>query len=425
MEKFDLAVIGAGPAGMIAAARAGELGARVVLLDKNEKPGQKLLLTGNKRCNLTKAEFDLSALTEKFGKGGKFLFPAFNLFGPRQTMQFFESRGLTLKVEDQNKVFPASGRAADVLNILLGYLRQSRVEILSGTEVIKIVAENGRIEKLITLSGEIAAKNILIATGGKSYPQTGSDGRGYQFLRELGHKITTLRPGLVPIKVKEKWVHKLQGLSVENVELSLLQNQKKLGTESGDLIFTHFGLSGPAALDLSAKVSESLSRAQTKISVNFAPGMTLPELEGKILAVFSASQNKMLKNCIDRLVPPRLALALIQLAGMNPDKRVNLVSKPERQKIAALLNRVELSVSGLLGFDQAMITTGGAELKEIDPSSMNSKLIQNLFLAGEILNLQAPSGGYNLQLCWSSGYLAGNSVGSIFKGPVAQILIGG
>ncbi len=415
MEKFDLAVIGAGPAGMMAAGRAGELGARVVLLDKNDQPGRKLLLTGNGRCNLTKAEFDPASLVEKFGKGGKFLFPAFNLFGPRQTMQFFESHGLALKVEEQNKVFPASGRASDALKVLLGYLRQSRVQIPAGTEVIKIVAARGRIEKIVTLSGEIIAKNYLIATGGKSYPATGSDGRGYQMLRELGHKITALRPGLVPIKVKDKWVHTLQGLSVQNVELRILQDQKKLASASGDLIFTHFGISGPAALDISAMVSESLSRDQTKISINFFPGMSIPELDAKILSVFSDSQNKMLKNCIDRLVPPRLALALIQIAGIDPDMRVNLVSKTERQKIAALLNSIEVSVSGLLGFDQAMITSGGADLKEIDPSSMNSKLIGNLFLAGEILNLQAPSGGYNLQLCWSSGYLAGNSVGSIIR----------
>ncbi len=410
MSSFDLAVIGAGPAGMMAAGRAGELGARVILLDKNERPGRKLLLTGNGRCNLTRAEFDPASLVEKFGKAGKFLFPAFNLFGPRQTMEFFERRGLKLKIEEGDKVFPQSDRASDVLEVLLQYLRQSQVEIRAGTEVIKIIAAGGRIEKIVTLSGEIGADNFLIATGGKSYPRTGSDGRGYRFLRELGHKITALRPGLVPIKIKDQWVHTLKGLSVEKVELEVRQNQKKFASASGDLMFAHFGLSGPVALDLSEKVSESLAHGETRITMDFAPTMTLPELDAKLLAVFAEAQNKMLKNGLDRLIPPRLALALLQLAGMDPDKRIAQVSKLERQKIAALLKGVEVSVSGLLGFDQAMITAGGVELKEIDPNTMKSKLVPNLFLAGEILNLQAPSGGYNLQLCWSSGYLAGNSI---------------
>jgi len=409
MEILDLAVIGAGPAGMMAAARAGELG------EKNNEPGRKLLLTGSGRCNLTQAQFDVPALVQKYGKAGKFLFPAFNLFGPREVMDFFERKGLALKVEDSGKVFPRSDLASDVLEVLLGCLRESRVETRFNCAVKAVVAGAGKIKWIIAGDEKFVAENYIISTGGKSYARTGSSGEGFNWLRELGHTMTELRPGLVPVKVRDKWVMSLQGLSLKGVELSLWQGSKKRESASGDIVFTHFGLSGPAALDLSGAAGALLKNGQVNLAIDLIPRSSLSELDAQLLGAFKASQNKMIKNCLADIIPGRLAETIVILAGIDPEKKVNAVPRQDRQNLARLLKNLEMIVISLLGFDQAMITIGGVELKEVDPNTMNSKLIENLFLAGEVLNLSGPSGGYNLQLCWSTGFLAGTSAAKAKK----------
>jgi len=415
MEIFDLAVIGAGPAGMMAAARAGGLGAKVVLLEKNLQPGTKLLLTGSGRCNLTSAQFDVPSLVQKYGKAGKFLFPAFNLFGPREAMEFFESRGLALKVEDSGKVFPKSDRASDVLEVLLGCLQECKVETRFNCAVKAVVAGAGRIKWIIAGDEKFTAQNYIIATGGRSYAQTGSSGEGFDWLRELGHKVTELRPGLVPVRVKEKWVFSLQGLSLKDVGISLWQGNKKRESAFGDIVFTHFGISGPAALDLSGAAGALLKNGQVNLAIDLMPQSNLTEIDAQLLGAFKDAQNKMVKNCLAGIIPGRLAETIVILAGIDPEKKVNAVSREDRQHLARLLKHLEMIVVSTLGFDQAMITMGGVELKEIDPSAMRSKLIENLFLAGEVLNLSGPSGGYNLQLCWSTGFLAGTSAAKANK----------
>ena len=402
-------MIGGGPAGMMAAGRAAELGARVALVEKNGSLGRKLLLTGNGRCNLTQAELDLPSLIEKYGKSGKFLFPALHLFGPGQVMEFFEARGLKLKVEKGGKVFPKSDNARDVLAVLLKYLSAGGVKIISECEVFRVQSISGRTDSLITGQGKISAQKFVLATGGKSYPQTGSDGAGFRFLKELGHSITKLRPALVPMRLKEKWVAGLEGISPENVELSAWQGNKRVAGSSGGLMFTRLGLSGPAALDLSGRVGELLEKGGVRLEIDFLPGVSAGELEKKMLSIFRAGQNKLVKNVIGCFVPSRLAELVLGLAGIDGDKRVNIVSREEREELVELLKKFGVTVSGLMGFERAMVTSGGVSLKEIDPNTMNSRLVENLFLAGEIIDLNGPSGGYNLQLCWSTGYMAGNS----------------
>jgi predicted Rossmann fold flavoprotein len=409
MEKFDVAVVGAGSAGMMAAARAGEGGAKVVLLEKSLKPGRKLLLTGNGRCNLCQAEFDIAALVQKYGKAGKFLFPAFNLFGPREVMDFFEGKGVALKVEEAGKVFPKSDRATDILGALLVYLRESRVEMRFDSAVKAVVAVAGKIKWIIAGDEKVTAEKYVIATGGKSYTQTGSEGEGFNWLKELGHTLTELRPGMVPVKVREKWVTHLQGLSLKDVELSLWQNNKKQDSACGDVVFTHFGLSGPAILDLSGAAGGLLRDGPVKLTIDLFPRSSLAELDARLLGVFKDAQNKMVKNCLADVVPARLAETLIGQAALDPGKKVNVVTRDDRQNLARLLKNLDMTVTGTLGFEQAMVTVGGVDLKEVDPSSMRSKIVGNLHVAGELLNLSGPSGGYNLQMCWSTGFLAGTA----------------
>jgi predicted Rossmann fold flavoprotein len=407
MEIFDVAVIGAGPSGLMAAGRAAEMGARVVLVEKNPDPGRKLLLTGNGRCNLTQAGLELSDLVKKYGKEGKFLWPCLSRFGPEQVMEFFEGRGVALKVEGPGKVFPKSGRASDVLDAMLAYLKEGRVELRCNSAVKAIVAQVGKIKWVIAGDEKIEARNYILAAGGKSQARTGSSGDGYQWLRELGHKLTELRPGLVPLKVKDKWVSSLQGLSLKDVEVSVWHEKKKQFSATGDLVFTHFGLSGPAVLDSSAAVSAILLKGPAKLSIDLAPGFSPAELDQRLLRLFREGANKMLKNCLFELAPLRLVEFMVKSAAIDPDRKANLVSREDSQNLVRALKRLELTVIGTLGFDQAMITVGGVELKEVDPSSMHSKLVNNLWLAGEILNVSGPTGGFNLQACWSSGFLAG------------------
>jgi predicted Rossmann fold flavoprotein len=409
MRTYDVAVIGGGPAGMMAAGRAAELGAKVVLIEKNLKLGRKLLLTGNGRCNLTQAEFEVPALIAQYGPGGKFLFSAFSAFGPKEVMDFFEGRGIALKVEPGNRVFPKSDRAPDVLDALLAWMREGGVELQTDSPVKSLVREGDSLKYVHAGDEGIQAGAFIIATGGKSYPETGSTGDGYSWLKELGHAVVEPRPALVPVRVREKWVSRLMGLSVEKVEVSAEQKGKKRAAEQGDLMFTHFGLSGPAALNLSRAVGELLKSGEVKIIVDLLPESKVDKADADLLAFFSAAPNKVLKNALGALFAPRLAESLCDLCGIDPEKRVNRVSREERRKIAQLSKRLEMAVSSLLGFDKAMVSAGGVDLKEIDPQTMRSKIVRNLFIAGELLNLAGPTGGYNLQLCWATGYLAGSA----------------
>jgi len=411
-NKYNLAVIGGGPAGMIAAGHAGEIGSRVVLLEKNNYLGIKLLMTGKERCNITNAEEDLKKIINIYGKSGKFLYPALNKFSNKDVVDFFESHGIKTKVERGRRVFPVSDDAKDVLNCLREYLKNNKVEVRFNSPVEKIIVSTGnnnkKIEKLILKNGkEIVADSFVIATGGKSYPGTGSTGDAYKWLKKIGHTIIEPKPVLTPIIVKEKIVKKLEGLSLKNVEVSLWEKHK-IDSCFGEAIFTNNGLSGPIILDLSKKISENKTK-NLKIKINFKPALDYPTLNKRILRDFEEQKNKQFKNSLNKLLPKKLIPVIIKLSGIEENKKVNEITKNERKKLINLLREFELNVKGLVGFKKAIITSGGVDLKEVNPKTMKSKIIDNLYFAGEILDIDGPTGGYNLQIAWSTGYLIGEN----------------
>ena len=409
-EKFDVAVIGGGPAGMMAAGKAAELGARVTLLDRNESLGKKLLITGKGRCNITQAEFDMKKFIENINsKKGKFLFHALSVFGPEDVIDFFEKRNLKTKVERGGRVFPVSDKSADVLKVLIEYLKENKVEIISGAEVLGLEMKNGKIEYVKMKNGEIYADNFIIAVGGKSYALTGSTGDGYVWAEKLGHKIIAPMPALVPIKTREYWVKELQGLSLKNIEIVVWQDGKKQETRFGEMLFTHFGLSGPIILDVSKRVGELLAKGKVFIQIDLKPALDAEQLDKRLQRDFASNINKDFKNYLPELLPKKMIETIIKLSEIGAEQKINSISREQRKNLARLLKNLRLEVSGLLGYDQAIVTSGGVGLKEIDPRTMRSKIVGNLFFAGEVIDLDGPTGGYNLQICWSTGYLAGEN----------------
>jgi hypothetical protein len=409
-HTYDVIVIGGGAAGMTAAGKAAQEGAEVLLLEKNERLGKKLLITGRGRSNFTKAEFDPKEMAKKYGKEGAFLLSPLSVFGVQETISFFNKRGMATKIERGNRVFPKSNSSGSVLRVLLGYLKESKVEIWTDSEVRRIAVKENKISKIVLKNGqEIKAKNYILATGGKSFPGTGSTGEGYRWLESMGHKIEKLRPGLVPVKVKEAWPKRAQGLSLKNIRLDVLQNGRKQDSRFGEMIFTHFGISGPIVLDLSSKIGELLEKGEVEMVLDLKPALDIATLDKRLQSDFKKHSNKLFRNSLEDLLPQKLIPIVVEMSGINPEKKVNETKKEERQKLVRLLKGMQMKASGLLDFNSAIITQGGVSLKEIDAKTMKSKIISNLYLAGEIINLHGPTGGYNLQLCWSTGYLAGKS----------------
>lgn len=407
---YNVAVIGGGPAGMMAAGRAAELGAKVALLEKNETLGKKLLLTGKGRCNLAHAEFNPKSLVKEFGREGDFLLSPLFVFGVEKTIEFFEKRGLKTKIERGKRVFPESDNAEDVLNVLIKFLKEGKVEIITAVKVKELKKDGNKITKaILDDKTEILAKNYIICTGGKSYPVTGSSGDGFLWLKNLGHEIVELRPVLVPLKIKENWPKKAQGLTLKNAKLTIFCNNQRKDSRFGELLFTHFGISGPIVLDVSKKVGELLKKGAVKLLIDLKPALDFGTLNKRVQNDFIKYQKKVFKNSLDDLLPQKLIPVIIELSGISPEKKVCEITKKEREILIKLLKGLEMTVEGLLGFNEAIVTSGGVSLKEIDAKTMRSKIIENLYFAGEIINLDGPSGGYNLQVCWSTGYVAGQS----------------
>jgi len=410
--RYDVAVIGGGPAGMIAAGRAGKIGSRVVLIEKNESLGIKLLVTGKGRCNITNKGDELKEIINKFGKNGKFLFSVFSKFSADETIKFFESKGLKTKIERGGRVFPVSDKSQDVLGVLINYLRKSYVDVKTNSQVKRIVKKGNRISKVFLSSGEeIIADNFIICTGGKAHPLTGSTGDGYKLARKVGHTVIDVAPSIVPIIVKEKYVKDLEGLSLKNVEISIYKDNKKINSRFGEAIFTSNGMSGPIILDMSKEIGKELP-GNVRMQIDFKPALDFVKLDKRIQRDFEKSPKKLFKNSLNQLLPKKLIPVTVRLSEIDPDKRVNSISKEERRKLLHLLKEFNLEIKELEGFRRAIITSGGIKLSEIDQKTMRSKLIDNLYFAGETLDLDGPTGGYNLQVCWATGYIAGESAGS-------------
>lgn len=414
LEHFDVAVIGSGPAGMMAAGRAAELGARVALVEKTKHLAQKLLLTGNSRCNVTNNQTNDKLFVQKIGPQGKFLFSALAAFGPEELMAFLTGRGVSLKTEAGGRVFPTSDKAEDILNALKGYLEDHGVKIFQAAEITDFNIKNKQIESLRVKNlsaggraGRIVAKNYILATGGKSYPTTGSTGDGYVWAKKMGHTIVAPEPALVPIATKEAWVGELQGVSLKNVRMDVLQNGKKRANFFGEMLFTHFGLSGPLILNASKQIGRLLKGGEVVLKIDLKPEIDKGEVDKWLQRIFSHFSNKNFENYLAELVPRKMIGVVAQLAGIAAEKKIHSITREERRKLGNVLKELTVTVAGLLDFDQAIVTSGGVDLNEVNSKTMQSRIISNLFFAGEILDLDGPTGGYNLQICWSTGYAAG------------------
>jgi predicted Rossmann fold flavoprotein len=407
--NYDLAIIGAGPAGMMAALRAAECGAGVVVLEKNNSPGIKLLMTGKERCNITNAETDVRVFSSNYGKNGKFLLNALYHFGVKETIDFFHQNSLKTQTERGNRIFPESNKAKDVQELFIKLLKKNQITLLTGCRINKITHKDKTINKIILDTAEIKAHSYLISTGGLSYPRTGSTGAGYKWAKQMGHTVITPEPALTPLIVKEKWVKELEGLSLKNVRISVYQNNKKKDARFGEALFTGTGMSGPIILDMSKSIGKLLANAQTDLFIDFKPALDIHILDKRILRDLDTNKNKSIKNILTELLPHKLIPLILKLSKIPPDKKGHSITKDERKKIRVLLKRFPLTIKSLAGFEKAIITSGGVALNEIDPKTMRSRIVSNLYFAGEIMNLDGPTGGYNLQVCWSTGYLAGES----------------
>lgn len=409
----DVIVIGAGAAGMMAAYSAAFAGKSVLLLEKNEKAGKKIYITGKGRCNVTNA-CDVEDLFSNVISNPKFLYSAFYGFDNQSVMDFFEKAGCRLKIERGERVFPCSDHSSDIIAALLRELRKLDVEILYNSEVKKILINHKEnisvMEGVCLVSGEkIYAPKVVVATGGLSYELTGSTGDGFEFAKEAGHSVTGLSPSLVPFNIEEKWCAEVMGLALKNVELRLFDEKKEYYCGFGEMLFTHFGVSGPLVLTASCYYAKHLHGKKANLSIDLKPALTEEQLDKRILRDFDENKNKHFINALGGLFPAKLIPIMVRLSGIPSEKKVNEITKEERRKFVALIKKLPLTVTGTRSFKEAIITQGGVSVREINPSTMESKKVKGLFFAGEVLDLDGVTGGFNLQIAWSTGYLAGIS----------------
>ncbi|MBQ7152268.1 MAG: NAD(P)/FAD-dependent oxidoreductase [Synergistaceae bacterium] len=407
MEKFDTLIIGGGPAGLMAAVRASSLGQKVAIAEKNHSLGEKLLLAGRGRCNFSNAERDIDIFISKYGDNGKFLYSAFSKFGPIETVRFFKKIGVDSIEERGKRIFPTEGGGQRVLDALLMQCKKNKVKLMRSTPVKAIKIKNSRVDYVITQDDEFSADKYIIATGGKSYPRTGSTGDGYKFAQTAGHTITPLYPSLVPIKTKETWVKPASGCNLRNVRLKVFLNGQGIDSRFGEMEFTNFGISGPIVMDLSAHVPDW--QGELQFSLDLKPTLTQEILIERVKREIKKFEGqKKFFGLVRSLVPAQMTKLILELSGTQYDKPVEDLSTEEISGLVDLLKDIRLNVNGLWSFNNAVVTRGGVSLKEIDPATMRSKLCENLYLAGEVLDLNGPSGGFNLQACWSTGYVAGS-----------------
>ena len=415
MKKYDVAVVGAGPAGLFCAGHLGQNGHSVALIERNEKVGRKLLITGKGRCNITNMS-DKNELISALTKNAKFMYSAFSAFDAYDTIDFFESHGVPIKVERGNRVFPVSDKSVDVVDCLYNFVRKNNVDIindravdlsLDGQTITSVVLENG--EKL-------ECENVVIATGGKSYPKTGSTGDGYNLAKKIGHTIITPVGSLVPLNVAEGDAAEMQGLSLKNVAVSVedTANGKIIYTDFGEMLFTHFGLSGPMILSASAHIRNA-QKSRYKVHIDLKPALDFDTLDARILRDFSENSNKNFVNSLSKLLPSKMISVIIKRSGVAANTKVNQITKAQREQLVSVIKDLCFTVTSLRSVEEAIVTSGGVDVGEINPKTMQSKLYENLYFAGEVIDVDAYTGGYNLQIAFSTAFCTAKAIDEKLK----------
>lgn len=408
-------VVGGGAAGMFAAIAAAKNGHQVTLYEKNEKLGKKIFITGKGRCNITNAA-DMEELFDAVVTNSKFLYSSFYGYTNQNVIDFFEDAGVPVKIERGNRVFPISDHSSDVIRALEREMKKVGVKVCLNTEVKSVEAEKGKFNKVALKDTTTqTADACIVATGGLSYRSTGSTGDGFRFAENVGHKVTQCFPSLVPMETKEPWICELQGLSLRNVEAKILDGKKELYKDFGEMLFTHFGVSGPLIISASSYVGKKFmdkngQKKELTLEIDLKPALTEEQLDQRVLRDFEENHNRQFKNAITKLFPTKLIPVMLELGGIDPEKKVNSIEKEERKQFVHLIKHFRMTLTGLRDYPEAIITKGGVNVKEIDPGTMESKLVKGLYFAGEVLDLDALTGGFNLQIAWSTGYAAGNAI---------------
>lgn len=413
-EHFDVMVIGGGAAGLMVAGTAVRQGKSVLILEKNNELGKKLKITGGGRCNITNATFHTKEFLQNFGDAEKFLYSPFSQFNVQDTFDFFESRGLPLVTEARNRVFPKSQKAEDVFKVLREYINKRGIVTSTKNPVQSIDVQDGRIVSITAKQGIYTADNYILACGGASHPETGSTGDGFKWLRAIGHSAKAPTPNIVPLQTSDAWSHALSGTSLSFMKITFFVEGKKAFAKTGKILFTHFGLSAPLILNSAKQVGDLLHEGKVTATIDCYPDTDLGALEKNILKVFDEYKNKSFKNIASEFTPHGLSELTLLFDIVHPDEKVHSISKEARKDLARLLKNLPVHVVGLMGMDRAVVTDGGVPLDEVDMKTMKSKIIENLYFAGDILHINRPSGGYSLQLCWTTGWVAGH-VGKVEK----------
>lgn len=398
-------IIGGGPAGMMAAGTAAQKGNLVTIIEKNERFGKKLFITGKGRCNVTNAT-DPEELIANTPGNPYFLYSAFYTFPSTATISFFENLGVPIKIERGNRAFPKSDKSGDIVRAMERFLKNNGVKIKLNTQAKNIIVENNTVKGVETDKGFLECDSVVVATGGLSYPMTGSTGDGFKFAKKCGHNVTKLYPSLVPLKVKEKWVSQLMGLSLKNVRVSVEVDKKEVYSGFGEMLFTHYGVSGPLVLSASRFINDKIEK-KPEIFIDLKPAMSEKELDNRILRDFNKYSNKDFKNALDDLLPQKLIPVIIKLSGISDVKKVNSITKEERIKLVGIIKSLKFTVTDTTGYNEAVVTRGGINVDEIAPSTMKSKKVKGMLFAGEIIDVDSFTGGFNLQIAFSTGYLAG------------------
>lgn len=408
---WDVIIIGGGASGMMTGAIASRLGKTVLILEKNKDLGEKLKITGGGRCNITNAEFDTKLFLKNYGKAEQFLYSPFSIFSAKDTFKYFESLGLPLVVQARKRAFPETEKAYDVYKVLKDELVKNKVDVKNSIEVKDILYKDDLITEVITNKGNFFAKSYVLATGGTSHPETGSTGDGFKFLKKMGHSVKDPTPSVVPIEVSDKWVHILAGVSLSFMKITFYLEDKKQFSKTGKVLFTHFGLSGPLILNSASSVGALLQGGLVTASIDMYPDTDLGSLEDKIIKIFDNNKNKSFKNILKEIIPEGTSKGIeILLDFIDPEIKVHSITKETRKKLVQLLKALPVHITNLMGYDRAVVVDGGVALSEIDTKTMRSKIYKNLYITGDLLDINRPSGGYGLQICWTTGYVVGNCI---------------